>query len=89
MPDIKNSPYAPWLEELIGQILEHQPVRIGLCAMLPDGNVLTGYYGEPGHQDKAVMGYHLTLDAVHDTILANAGSIVAAAQEDDCADETE
>lgn len=81
--DIRKSPYAEFLEEFCGNVMQLQPEKIGVSAILPDGSVLTGYYGECTHQDKAMMGYHMTTDAMMDTIQANAKRIVEAANEDE------
>ena len=72
--------YAEWLEEMIKEISERQPTAICVGAILPNGEVLTGYF-ECGYQDKIVMGHYITADATMDSILANADRIVAAAQE--------
>lgn len=39
-------PYAEWLEDFIRSIVEMKPVRIGVCAVGENGEVLTGYYGD-------------------------------------------
>lgn len=83
MQDVTKSPYAEWLEEFIKSVMELEPEKIGVCAILPDGNTMTGYYGECCHQDKAMMGYHMNLDAVMDVTTANAKGIIAAAEEED------
>ena len=72
--------YAEWLEDMIKQITEQQADAIGVCSILPDGKVLTGYFN-CGHQDKAIMGYYMTSDATMDCVMANADRIVAAAAE--------
>lgn len=76
------SRYAEWLEGFIGEIVALQPDRIGVVALMPDGNALTGYYGDCTYQDKALMSHHLSTDAMMDTIMANAKSIVEAAADD-------
>lgn len=81
--DVTESPYAEFLENFIQNVMELQPEKIGVSAILPDGSVMTGYYGDCCHQDKAIMGYHMTTDAMMDTIFANARQIVEAAQEDE------
>ena len=81
--DITKTPYAEFLENFIENIMELQPEKIGVSAILPDGSVLTGYYGDCGHQDKAMMGYHMTTDAMMDTVTANARQIIEAAEEGD------
>lgn len=72
--------YAEWLEEAIGEIVERQPDAISVCAILPGGEVLTGYFN-CGYQDKVIMGHYITADATMDSILVNADKIVAAAQQ--------
>ena len=79
--DVTKTPYAGWLEELIKTLLELQPTKIGVAAIIPDGDVLTGYYGDCTHVDKAVMGYHMNLDATMDVVEANAREITQAAEE--------
>lgn len=81
MRDIRESPYAEFLENLCHQMMELQPVRIGLCAITEDGTTMTGYFGEICPEDKAVMAYHLQSDAIMDTVMANAKMIVEAAEE--------
>lgn len=83
MQDVTKSPYAEWLEGFIKAVLEEKPEKIGVCAIMPDGNAMTGYYGECCHQDKAMMGYHMNLDAVADVTMANAKLIMEAAEEQD------
>jgi hypothetical protein len=82
----KMKPYVEWLEGLIENLIEHQPEKIGVCAILPDGNILTGYYGDCCPKDKAEMGFHMNNDGVLDTVFANAREIVRAAEEDDSED---
>lgn len=60
-----------------------KPVRIGVCAVGENGEVLTGYYGDLYPEDKAVMAYHIQTDAIMDTVKANARDIMEAAEEDD------
>lgn len=79
--DVTKTPYAGWLEEFIKTLLELKPTKIGVAAIIPDGDVLTGYYGDCTHVDKAVMGYHINLDATMDVVAANAKEIVDEAQE--------
>lgn len=85
--NVTESPYAEWLEEFIEMLLELKPEKIGLCAVSTKGDVLTSYYGDCGHVDKAVMGYHMTLDAHQDVIMANAREILEAAEEQEGEDD--
>lgn len=79
--DEKLKPYAPVLESIAGQLVKYQPKKICLCAILPSGEVLTGYFGNTGAQDKAVMAHNINCDAVMDTVKANAKMIIQAAEE--------
>ena len=73
--------YAEWLEKAIGEIVERQPDAISVCAILPNGEVLTGYFN-CGYQDKVIMGHYITADATMDSIISNADRIVAAAEQE-------
>ena len=73
--------YAEFLEGFCSEVVAHQPEKIGVVCMLPGGQVLTGYYGDAGYNDKALMGYHMQLDATLMSVMANAKQIVAAAEE--------
>lgn len=79
--DVRESPYAPWLESVIEGIMLEKPSKIGVCMLLPTGDAATIYYGYPTHQDVAVMSYHLSLDATMQVLRANAGQIVDAAED--------
>lgn len=81
--DVTKTKYAEWLEEFIQHVMELEPEKIGVCALLPDGGTLTSYFGECFHTDKAVMGYTISLDATLDVINANAKDIMEAAEEQD------
>ena len=81
--DERLKPYAEWLEGLMRDLVEHQPDMIGVCAFLPEGDVLTSYFGGCNPSDKAEMGFHMTSDAHLDTMMANAKMIVEAAEEQD------
>ena len=83
MDDVTQSVYAEFLEELILNIMETQPEKIGVCALLPDGSTLTQYFGGCYHTDKAVMGYTMNQDALMDVITANIKDIMAEAEEQD------
>ena len=82
--DIFKTPYAAFLEETIRSMMELQPEKIGFCAITQDGTVLTSYFAkqELCPEDKAVMAYHFHADAVMDTVMANAGDIVRAAEQE-------
>ena len=79
--DEKLKPYAEWLEGFIKNLVEYQPEMIGVCAFLPDGDIMTAYFGDCNPSDKAEMGFHMTSDAHLDTMMANAKMIIEAAEE--------
>lgn len=80
MMDVTKSAYAEWLENFIRDIMEYQPERIGVCMLLPNGGTYSNYFGGCGHQDKALMGYTMNLDAIMEVTTANADQILAAAE---------
>lgn len=79
--DEKLKPYARFLETIAEQLVEYQPKKVCLCAILPGGEVLTGYFGGVESQDKAIMAHNINCDAVMDSVMANAKMIVQAAEE--------
>ena len=89
MEDVTKSAYAEWLEDLIKNIMEHQPEKIGVCYFLPDGGTLTSYFGGCYHMDKALMGYTMNLDATMEVVSANAKDILEAAEEEQDGEEHE
>lgn len=84
--DVTQTPYAGWLEELIRMLMEMKPEKIAVAAIATNGEVLTGYYGDCTHVDKAIMGYHMNLDATMDVVEANAREITKAAEEQENSD---
>lgn len=78
--NVTKTPYAEWLEGMIRTIMEHKPVRMGVCMVLENGEVFTGYYGEHSAEDMAVMAYHIQADSTWKLILANADQIVREAE---------
>lgn len=76
-PDIQNSPYSEYLEEIVKMIYEEQPLCIGIVARLPDGCTAKAYYSCTP-EDKGVMAYHMLQDSVYDVILNNIEDIRSA-----------
>ena len=70
-PDFNNLPYAGFLEEFVRELVDLDPVSIGVCAILSDGRVLTGYH-DASPQDKAMFAYHMRSDAMFDELENNA-----------------
>ena len=78
--DVRDSRYAGWLEELIGMLMELKPEKICVAAITPNGDVLSGYFGDCGHTDKADMAHNIQLDSLMDVVMANARDIVREAE---------
>lgn len=87
MEDIRQSPYAEWLEMILRGIMEQKPKQIGVCLVLDDGAAATAYWGDVSHADKLSMSNHMMVDGIYDVMLANADQIVAAAEEQEEEDE--
>ena len=83
--NVQNSRYAEWLEKFIESVMEYKPTMIGVCCLMETGESMTGYFGDVGHADKAVMAHHLQTDAMMDVMKANAAELIAAAE--DCEEE--
>ena len=88
MEDVTKSAYAEWLEEVIKDIMQYKPERLGVCMLLPDGGTYTNYFGDCGHMDKALMGYTMNLDAIMEVTTANAKEILEAAEEEQDGDDS-
>ena len=73
--------YAEWLEGFCREVVNHQPEKIGVVLLNSDGTALTGYWGGALAVDKAAMANHIQMDAMLDTVMANAKDVVAAAEE--------
>lgn len=43
-PDYTTKPYARFLEEAIPELVEFDPVSIGIVFILPDGSIGTNYF---------------------------------------------
>lgn len=74
MDDIINSEYSEWMEELVKTVFEKKPKAMAFTALLPEGDVLTGYYNATA-QDKAVFAHNIQCDIILDVIENNAGDI--------------
>ena len=80
--DVRESNYAPFLEDLIRMVMGKKPPVIGVVFFDAEGNQYSNYYGDPCPSEKALMGYRFTADATFDEVIANAGMIVAASEEE-------
>lgn len=79
--DEKLKPYAEFLEAIAEKLVEYQPQKVVLCAILPEGEVMTAYLGDVGPQSKALMAHTLYSHSIMDIMRANAGEIIRAAGE--------
>lgn len=68
--EITRAPYASWLEEGLRTLAPLRPSKLCLCAILPDGNVFTGYF-ECSATDKAVISHNIYTDCLLDTLRNN------------------
>ena len=68
--DIREEPYAQWLEKTLRGIVEMKPERICLCAMLPGGEVATCYY-QCDAGDLALFAHNIYSDAMLEVIRNN------------------
>lgn len=72
--------YAPFLEEMVASVDELQPVKIGVVMICENEVAMTSYMGVTSNTEKATMAYHMHMDAVMDTVFANARGIVETAE---------
>lgn len=79
--DEKLKPYAQFLEGFAKNLVDYQPDKFCVCVLLPDGEILTGYFGHMNTQDKALAAHTINCDAVLDSVMANAKMIVQAAED--------
>lgn len=82
MSDITKTPYAPFLEDVIGLMMEQKPTKIAIVTLNPDGSMLTGYFGDCDQQDKALLAHQIYSDSIMDIVRNNAGMILEAADEE-------
>ena len=78
--DIKDQPYAAWLEKTLRGIVEMQPERICLCARLPGGEVATSYY-QCDASDMALFAHNIYSDAVLEVVRNNRDLLLDADEE--------
>lgn len=83
MENVTKTPYAEWLEGMIREIMEHKPVRMGICMVLESGDAMTGYYGECSPEDMAMMAYHFSMDSIWRVLEVNARQLIEMAQEEE------
>jgi len=69
-PDFSNVSCAGFLEDLVKELIEKNPVGIAVQAKLPDGKILQGDW-EVSPWDKALFAHQLQCDAIFAEIEAN------------------
>ena len=82
--DYTTKPYAQWLEEVLPQMVELDPVSIGLVMILPDRTTGTVYFNAD-RNDMEVMRRAIGDDSVMEFISVNADIIarILSGEEDD------
>lgn len=78
--DITKLPYAPWLENAIRILTEHDVHSACIVATVDDGDTMTGYWNADA-QDKAIFAHYIQSDIVLDIVQQNAGIIKQAMEE--------
>lgn len=74
MIDIREEPYAEWLEETLQNLAESKPQTIGMVAIMPDGTTGTTYYNMD-NRDRLVMIESIIIDYFEQFIRVNADYI--------------
>ena len=82
MDDITKKPYAAWLEEALKTVVETGAKKICVSAILPNGEVFTGYYNADA-TDKALFAHNIQSDVTMDIIMANIDTIKKAMEDND------
>lgn len=78
--DITKLPYAPWLEDAIRVLTEHDVCSACIVAKFDEGDTMTGYWNADA-QDKAIFAHNIQSDIVLDIVKQNAGIIKEAMEE--------
>ena len=80
--DITKLPYAPWLEDTIREMTEHEVQSICIGAITQNGDTMTGYWNSD-LQDKAVLASAILSDIVLGIVEQNIDVIKRAMEEGD------
>ena len=80
--DITKLPYAPWLENAIRTLTEHDVRSACIVATVDAGETMTGYWNADA-QDKAIFANNIQSDIVLDIVGQNADAIKRAMEEGD------
>lgn len=80
--DITKLPYAPWLENAIRTLTEHDVRSACIVATVDDGETMTGYWNSDT-QDKAMFASAIQSDITLEIMEQNADAIKRAMEEGD------
>ena len=80
--DLNELPFASWLEDAVRGLIENKATVIAIAAGVQNDQVLTMYYN-CGMAEKALLATHINGDAMMDMVLANAGLILDAAEDEE------
>ncbi len=82
MENFNDKKCAGWLEDCVRTLFEEKAEHIAVCAILPDGDVFTGYF-QCDVRDKGIIATNIQADAMMDTVLVNVDKIRDALEEDE------
>lgn len=68
--DIKETPYAQWLEEVLRDMVQLEPKQIALCVLVEGGASATSCYN-CNSTDKALMAHSIYADSILDVVHEN------------------
>ena len=71
-----------WLEMLCREAMNADVSGAAVAIRKADGEVMTGYYNT-NNEEKAILAYHIGVDAMFETIKNNIGEIREALEEED------
>lgn len=84
-----NEPLASFLEEAVKDLITNNAEQVAICARVPNGDMHTIYYNCDYPLEMAMLGLQIQTDAMLDIVLANAKTIVDAAESEDEPDDAE
>lgn len=83
--ELTKKPYATWLESVVRDLVDIDPVSISMQMRDAEGKVYTCYYN-CSHDDRAVMEDALRQDGLFEWVRDNKEAIVEILNEEDDAD---
>lgn len=82
MANFDKIPWAGWMEEGLQALVEAKATKVMLCAVLPDGEIYTGYSGMD-LQDKVLCAHSIQSDILIDELRANRDLLRDILEDDD------